>query len=313
LVRTLGISKDANSINQKLPTVKGLDEYIRIFPGRVSHSRSYRTADQYTDKGVLVIGNSASGKDITTELVKSGKIKLPVYQSRRTPSRWDGKEPPPGIEWKPVIQEYDSSTNEIIFSDNTRLGNIDAVIYCTGYQPSFPFWNSEANGGPIYDYEARRLVNNYQHTFSRSFPSTLGIVGFPRVLTFRSFEYQAVALARLFSRRNAIPLPPLSDQENWERQRAEIVEKEKRKFHDIQWDNGETMDWFRLLFEMSGLPILEGWGRYPPVLGAETRWAIEHVRKYPDPGKNGEKIDVDEGEWVIVESPEIKRDSLHFI
>jgi hypothetical protein len=61
-----------------------------------------------------------------------------------------------------------------------------------------------------------------------------------------------------------MPLPPLSDQEKLERQRTEIVRKEKRKFHDIQWDKGETMDWFRLLFEMSGLPILEGWGGTRP-------------------------------------------------
>lgn len=213
-----------------------------------------------------------------------------------------------------MIQEYSSVTNEIVFADDTRLSDIDAVIYCTGYKPSFPFWNAHANGGPIYDYAEDRLLNNYQHTFFRAFPRTLGIVGLPRVLTFRSFEYQAIALARLFAGRSAAPLPPPSEQAKWEKERAELVRKQNRRFHAIPWDNNETMDWFRVLFEMSGLPVLEGWGRCPPVLGEETRWAIEHIRKYPEPGgKDGKEVLEEEGEWVVVDSPLHEKDSLHFV
>ncbi|KAF2664442.1 FAD/NAD(P)-binding domain-containing protein [Microthyrium microscopicum] len=259
-----------------IPQVPGLEPYMVKFPNRVSHSRSYRSPELYTNKRVLVIGNSASGKDITTELVHSGIVKLPVYQSRRSRSRWDGNEPPEGVAWKPVIVEYDKIAGDIIFQDDPRLRSteIDAVIYCTGYKPSFPFWNSKVNGGQLFDYSTGTLINSYQHTFSRKFPDSLGIFGFPRVLTFRSFEYQAVALARLFAGRNATPLPPLKEQENWEKQRAELVRKENRKFPDIPWDNDETMDWLRFLFQLSGLPLLEGYGRCPPVLGEKTRWAM---------------------------------------
>lgn len=296
------------------------------FPNRISHSKSYRVADLYTNKRVLVIGNSASGYDVTTQLVASGKPKFPVYQSRRSSSRMDGPDgPPKGIEWKPVIRKYIPSTNEIVFEDDTRLTDIDAVIYCTGYKPSFPFWNEHANGGPLFGYKEGRLLGNFQHTFSRAFPRTVGFVGLPRVLTFRSFEYQAIALARLFSGRNATPLPPPSEQEKWEKDRAELVRKEKRKFHDIPWENGETMSWLRFLFELSGLPVLEGLGRCPPVLGEKTRWAIEHVRKYPEPGGGGGRygrdgikkehvISEDEMEWVFVNLPPHRRkDVLHFL
>lgn len=194
------------------------------------------------------------------------------------------------------------------------LRNIDAVIYCTGYRASFPFWNEAANGGPIYDYAEGHLEGFYQHTFSRSFPRTLGIVGLPRVLTFRSFEYQAIALARLFSVRNAKSLPPRSEQVEWEQERGQLVKKERRKFHDVQWDSGEAMAWFQFLFELSGLPQLEGKGKYPPVLSEETRWAIEHVKKYPEPKpRDGDRKDdlEDEDGWLVIESQE--RDSLHFI
>ncbi|KAI9677121.1 MAG: hypothetical protein M1822_008230 [Bathelium mastoideum] len=302
-----------------VPRVKGLDAYMSRFPGRVNHSVTYRIPDSYTGKRVLVIGNSASGYDITSLLVKSGKPKLPVYQSRRSRSRWDGKYPPSGVEWKPVIKEYAPTGNEIIFEDNTRLLDIDAVIYCTGYKPSYPFWNEKANGTALFDYEANRLRGNYQHTFIQAFPHNLGIVGLPRVLTFRSFEYQAIALARLFAGRNHTALPPVAEQRKWEERRAAKVKEEKRKFHDIPWDNNETVDWLQFLFAMSGLPLLEGLGRYPPQLDGETRWAIEHVRKYPEPkgtGRQASNGELEEGEeegWTMVKCPTSNKDSLHFI
>ncbi|KAF2658833.1 putative dimethylaniline monooxygenase [Lophiostoma macrostomum CBS 122681] len=300
-----------------VPQVPGLNEYMKKYPGRVVHSKSYRTSESYSGQRVVVIGNSASGHDITTQLVESRKPQLPIYQSRRSKSLWDGPDTPPDIEWKPIIARFDAEADEIIFTDNTRLRNIDAVIYCTGYAPSFPFWNTEANGGPLYDYDDGHLKGIYQHTFFRSFSNTLGIIGMPRVLTFRSFEYQAIALARLFAGRNTKPLPPLAEQEAWEKKRLRLVKEEGRKFHDIIWDNGETMGWLRFLFELSGLPVLEGIGRTPPVLNKETRWAIEHVRKYPIPdrGKAGddEAAVAEDGEWLVVNHWGRGKDSLHFI
>jgi hypothetical protein len=202
-------------------------------------------------------------------------------------------------------------TGDVIFDDGSRLADIDAIIYCTGYKPSFPFWNSEANSGPLYDYREGHLLHNYQHTFSRTFPDSLGMVGFPRTLTFRSFEYQAIALARLFAGRNARPLPPRAEQEAWEKRRAELVQREHRKFHDIPWDNDETMEWLRFLFDLSGLPMLEGAGRYPPVLDEATRYAIEHVRKYPEPHKEIDAAEDEDG-WTLIKRHNAK-DSLHFI
>ncbi|KAI8966388.1 FAD/NAD(P)-binding domain-containing protein [Daldinia sp. FL1419] len=302
-----------------IPYVKGLEEYAKKFPGRVSHSKYYRSPLPYTGKRVLVIGNSASGHDLTSELVSTAR--KPVFQSRRSKSRWDGPEPPPGIAWKPVIKEYDAEDGSILFADGTRLTDVDAVFYATGYKASFPFWNTAANGGsPLWDYSAGKLTGNYWHTFSRAHP-TLGIVGVPRVLTFRSFEYQAIALARLFAGRNAVPLPPAEEQERWERERLEVTRREGRRFHDIDWEEGETADWLEGLFRIAGLGTLKGEGRIPPALTKDIVWAIEHLRKYPEPGMGkdgdgdgvGEKggdVDIgtensqtsaqDEG-WVLVE------------
>lgn len=272
-----------------------------------------------------MIGNSASGHDVTAELVSAAS--LPVLQSRRSPSRWDGDLPPPGISWKPVIRQFLAS-GRIVFADDTYVDDVDVVLYCTGYKPSFPFWDGEANGGPLWDYKNDKLARAYQHTFFRDH-ATLGIVGLPRALTFRSFEYQAIALARLFSGRNAAPLPSDAEQEAWERERLEDVRRRGTKFHDVQWETGETFDWLEGLFRIAGLGTLRGEGRIPPPLTEELIWAVEHIRKYPEPGRGEEggkknedeinmtisdkakPVDTQDAEWVLVERQH--KDLLAFI
>ena len=287
------------------------------------HSKYYRSPLVYSGKKILVIGNSASGQDLTTDLKTFAH--LPVYQSRRSKSRWDGDKPPPGVEWKPIVQEY-KSDGSILFADGTSFSDIDTVIYCTGYKISFPFWNVEANGRPLWDYKTEHSLKGYWHTFFQDF-QTLGIVGLPRVLTFRSFEYQAIALARLFAGRNALSLPPLEEQQKWERERVEESQRLRKKFHDIPWENGETTGWLGFLFRIAGLGTLEGEGRIPPVLGKDLIWAIEHLRKYPEPGKgtdgqgdnagaqnldkSGDIKEEEEQGWVVVE--EETKDLLAFI
>ncbi|KAL0944570.1 thiol-specific monooxygenase [Colletotrichum truncatum] len=313
-----------------VPQVKGLEEYISKFPGRVVHSKTYRSPEKYAGKKVVVIGNSASGHDVTAELV--GTAANPVYQSRRSKSRWDGDEPPAGQAWKPVIKEF-LLDGRIVFEDGTYLDDVDFVIYCTGYKASYPFWNSKENGGrPLYDYKKGKLEKTFWHTFFQDF-KTLGIVGMPRVLTFRSFEYQAIALARLFSGRNSVALPPVEEQERWEKEREDTVRREGRKFHDIPWETGETLEWLTGLYRVAGLPTLRGKGRVPPVLTEEMIWALEHLKKYPEPGNGDDGGDdgkkekseqrraeedhhepVDEGargQWSLPHRP--KKDLLSFI
>ncbi|KAK5725350.1 hypothetical protein LTR15_003535 [Elasticomyces elasticus] len=268
-----------------IPAVPGLAEYIERYPRKVVHSKTYRTASSFAGRRVLVIGNSASGHDITMALTSGAR--LPVYQSRRSRSRWDGREPPSGVAWKPIVERYSANSGSILFVDGTSfaINDIDCVLYCTGYQSSFPFWNSRANDGPLWDYSNDRLIGTYLHTFFHKYPS-LGIIGMPRTLTFRSFEYQAIALARMFAARNSIALRDRDDMKAWEMDRARRCRQERKKFHDIPWEEEETLEYYRSLSGIAGLPTLEGDGKCPPVLDESTRWAIENLRKYPEPGKN---------------------------
>lgn len=226
----------------------------------------------------MIVGNSSSGHEICHELRKFS-VTLPVYQSRRVPGRFDQSRPPQGVEWIPAIVEY-RSDGTIVLEDNTVLRGVDNIIYCTGYQPSFPFWNEAANRGPLWSYETNRLVGSYQHTFFQQHRS-LAIVGIINSITFRSFEYQAVAIARLFSGRNRNPLPSITECQAWETARNELIRKKQHNFHDIGWDDGQTVEWLGWLYEFAGLPTFDGDGRAIQPLTREERWLLEHVKKYP--------------------------------
>lgn len=295
----------------------GLEEYIKKYPDRVVHSKYYRSPTVYSGQKVLTIGNSASGSDIFNELTKTAH--LPVYSSRRHKSPFESDKPQPGVEWKPIITRYHQD-GTIEFEDGTTLGagDVDKIIYATGYRPSFPFWNERANGRPIYDYEVGKLVNTYWHTFFHDLP-TLAAVGIEKGLTFRSFEYQAVALARLFSGRNAIPLPPAREQRRWEEERTEWVKASPgRKFHDIESEPGrlgeDSFKWLGYLYRLAGLGTLTGDGRVPPVLSKELLHAVRTIHKYPrhDEGGADAEVSYHRGgssnggkqaakEWVVVD------------
>lgn len=128
--------------------------------------------------------------------------------------------------------------------------------------------------------------------------------------------------------------------ERWEREREARTSGSGKRFHDIGWDGGETKDWFEWLYQFAGVAGLYGEGRNPPRLGDEVRWALKHLKKYPDaPGKSpgdedGKEGDGDDSEtriaddvhaefhnnleggvadWVVVHRQKGKKDSLGFI
>ncbi|KAM0388108.1 hypothetical protein ACHAQC_009932 [Fusarium culmorum] len=256
-----------------VPDVEGLSEYIAKHPGRIVHSKYYRQPHPFKNKKILIVGNALSGRDIADEVLKVAR--LPVHVSRRHKSIWEEPKPKLGIEWRPVIKEYVAETGQVVFDDGSFLDDIDYAIYCTGYKPSFSFWNSEANCGPLYDYDKAKLNGSFLHTFFRNH-QTLGIIGFGQTLAFRSYEYQAIALARLFSGRNATPILAAGDQEDWERSWADHTKEEGINFHTINFKNGDLLKWYNELSNIAGLPLC-GKGRVPPVFTDETMRQLENA------------------------------------
>ncbi|NQD70072.1 NAD(P)/FAD-dependent oxidoreductase [Sphingobacterium shayense] len=111
-----------------LPYFEGIDS----FPGAVMHAHDFRSADQFIDNDILIIGSSYSAEDIAVQCYKHGAKSATIsYRSNSIDANW-----PKGIEERPLVTHFRGNT--AFFKDGSKK-DFDAVIVCTGYQHKFPF------------------------------------------------------------------------------------------------------------------------------------------------------------------------------
>jgi hypothetical protein len=259
------------------PDISGLLEYNKNFPGRIRHSKHFRSSKDHVGKKIIVVGASVSSHEIVHEVLDVAK--QPVYASiRGDPIAAFGWEPfdHPHIEVKKQIQRFEPESGRIVFEDGSHLDDVDHVFFGTGYTFSVPFLPrvqkriKNAN---------RRLPGVYQHTWNIEDPSLtfIGQVSFRTDnaethmgleqltssltqlgggFTFRVYEWQAVAVARHLAGR-ANPLPSIPDQLEWERRR--VAEKVGGKNYYSIAPNYE--EFFEFLRGIAGEPAASTTGR----------------------------------------------------
>ncbi|GAA6063282.1 hypothetical protein JCM10212_004664 [Sporobolomyces blumeae] len=130
---------------------------LATWTGDLLHARWYRNSKAFEDKTVLVVGNSASGYDITRELAMSIHSRrtsdplaphLPrVYQSARSPSNlgipFDAPDAPDWAKEIDVVKPiHKVEGRSITLEDGRKVDDIDVIIFATGYYFSFPFLRS---------------------------------------------------------------------------------------------------------------------------------------------------------------------------
>ncbi|KAI1078742.1 thiol-specific monooxygenase [Whalleya microplaca] len=190
-----------------IPQIPGLVEYEDKYPGSIRHSKHFRGVEEFKDKRVIVVGGSVSAFDAIHEIRTVAKH--PVISSMREPLPAFGWTPflHPHILVRPTIARMDPGNRRVEFADGTFVYDVDIVVFATGYDFSFPFL-------PDVKVDQRRIHGLYQHIFSIQ-DATLAFVGMVSGgLTFRVFEWQAVAAARLFAGRTT--LPSKCEMEQWE-------------------------------------------------------------------------------------------------
>lgn len=247
-----------------VPDIPGIREWNEAYPGTITHSKYYRTPDPFAAKKVIVVGNSASGLDIATQI--STVSKHPLLNSQRSVSP-DFQRAAPWKREMPEIAEFVSpseSTRTVRFANNQIETYIDAIVFCTGYYYSFPFLSSLQ---PPISPTGERVENTYKHIFSIPHP-TLAFIGLPyKIIPFRTCEGQAAVVARVCSSR--LPLPSKPEMEAWEAER--IAEKgQGKKFHEL--GNLEDLRYLNELVEWA-LEAKSGEGeeRVPP------KWSKEDM------------------------------------
>ncbi|RDW78674.1 uncharacterized protein DSM5745_05526 [Aspergillus mulundensis] len=241
-----------------IPEIEGLRQAFQAFPGTFEHSKSFRSANDYVDKRVVVVGGNISSADLIADL--HAVVKGGLYLSQR------GRNEAlanvftlPGVELKPTITRVEAGKAgvNVIFADGTTLQAVDKLLFATGYRLAYPFLVPD----PVTP--SNRVAGFYQHVFKIGDPS-LAMVGQVRAaLSFRVYEYQAVAVARYFAGTNAVPLPSPAQQDQWEVERLGY-KGPTALFHEIKPDFKEYFDW---LGAFAGPPAERTTGYELPVFG----------------------------------------------
>ncbi|ATY59960.1 Thiol-specific monooxygenase [Cordyceps militaris] len=252
------------------PCIPGLDAFIKAHPGRVSHSKQYRRPGQFAGKKVVVVGNSASGADISAQI--STTAKLPILISEKDRRSEPAPAAPCWAKPMPQIVEFIPDRRCVRFANGEIETDIDAVVFCTGYVYSFPFLKGLGSAAVVSDGGAC-VHGLYQHVFSIDDP-TLAFLGIPqRVVPFPFAEGQAAWISRVWAGR--LGLPPTSEMRAWET--ALLLAKGSAAalhsmgpLQDVDYIN----DMHRLSLEADRDAALEngGVGKMPPFWGDEKRW-----------------------------------------
>lgn len=226
-------------------------------------------ADQALQK-VLIVGNSASGIDLSAQI--SAVSQLPVLVCEKDASV-KATEEKPWARMVPEIAEFLPEDRAVRFSNGETEGDVDAVIFCTGYFYSFPYLRNLSVPITTDGSCARHL---YEHMLYVEDP-TLAFIGIPqRVVPFPISEAQSAYIARAWA--NRLSLPSRADMIAWEA--ARLAEKgDTRALHNLAFP--DDVKYINRLHDASvaaekvaGLDN-DGAGRIPPYWGADKSWTRE--------------------------------------
>ena len=267
-----------------VPEVKGIKQWNEAYPGRISHSKFYRRPQFFAGKKTVIVGNSASGLDISSQISPVCDSTLIVSQRSISPLS-DGSTSSDTI-IRPEIVEFLSPPSHTLeravrFADGCIEENVDAILFCTGYHYSFPFLTSLQ---PALITTGERVHHLFQHVFYKA-SLTLAFVGIPsKVLPFRTSEGQAAVIARIWSGR--LDVPSEIEMHDWEE--ARVAERGNgRKFHEMR--TLEDMDYHNAMIDWAESASPSAFGKIPKRWNDEDYWARERFaaikKAFADKGK----------------------------
>ncbi|KAJ5594391.1 uncharacterized protein N7459_000599 [Penicillium hispanicum] len=253
-----------------IPAIPGLAEWSRKFPASIVHSSSYRRADAFAGKKVIVVGHSASGIDIALQISRVSQH--PLLISERTATSLSPEQAAVS-ESLPEIALLDPDHSLVRFTDGREETDVDHIVFCTGYHFSIPFLSSLE---PPIVTDGARPHSLYNHVFYTAEP-TLALVGFPqRIVPFPFSQAQGAWIARVFSGRLA--LPSTSEMEQWV-QDWTARRGDGKSFNTLAFPL--DAEYINALHELSALAACrpglenEGRGRQSPFWGEKEKWTRE--------------------------------------
>lgn len=240
-----------------IPDIKGMREFNEAYPGVISHSKQYRTPQPFKDKKVIVVGNGPSGVDIALQI--NTECRKPALLSVRHPTLPE-RLAHAGCEDIAEIDEFLVENRAIRLKDGRVETDIDAVVICTGFLFSYPFF-------PDLQQKlvttGRGVHGLYKHLFHIQHP-TLAFPGLNmKAVPWPLSEAQAAVFSAVWS--NNLPLPSQPEMEEWSK--------------DLEKDKGDTLHVLGRLGDGYYINELHDWvmqakfvGKEPPVWNDEMMW-----------------------------------------
>lgn len=180
------------------PEVDGLEAWKKRGPETIIHAMYYDHAEPFRGKRVLVVGNSASGVDISIQL---STVAAQVYVSCRKKDEMLSVDNPIAEEIG-VVKSYNTD-HSITLEDGTTISDIDVVMFCTGYLYNVPF---------LQDYQDQLSLksesgfkNIYKGMFFIYDPSLIFIALQKQVTPMPLAEAQGVYVSRVLNNRITLP------------------------------------------------------------------------------------------------------------
>ncbi|KAF5023036.1 hypothetical protein F66182_4920 [Fusarium sp. NRRL 66182] len=264
-----------------IPDTPGLAEWKTHFGDAVIHTKQYRCPEQFAGKTVLVIGGGSSAYDVCRETNETAKK---VIRSTRggdfdlPPSMF-----PENIEHVGAIDKFMLEKDEasgsvkscILLRDGQKLEDVDGVILATGYLTSYPFISQyhrddvaadDATRDILITSEGSMVHNLHKDIFYTEDP-TLSFIGVPYyTATFSLFDFQAQALARVFTGKTTLPSRDSMRQEY----DARVASKGRgRKFHSLAGD-GQEVEYVKNLVDWANSSLVDD--QIAPLKGHSQEW-----------------------------------------
>ncbi|EMG46795.1 fmo1 Thiol-specific monooxygenase [Candida maltosa Xu316] len=272
-----------------IPDVQGLASWNEHLPKTILHSKYYESPMDFKDKRVLIIGNNASGVDISVQLGVAAKEIIVSTKELDSPNLHRDV-----CKYIGVVEEYNWEDRSVRTNDEV-VKDIDYVIFCTGFLHSIPFLKVDGiitNGFNVYQL--------YKQLFYVDDPSLSIIAILRNVVPMPLAETQGSWIARVYSGRYKLP----STKELRADYETELAEKGDDKLHDFDFPkDAEYIQSVQKLIDDQGLrspglvaPIWDEElcnlrGKFKNEKQARLRVLAEHVKKLRAEGKDFELLD----------------------
>lgn len=240
-----------------IPSIKNVQEFNKAHPSIISHSKQYRTNEQFKGKKVVVVGNGPSGLDVALQINEVAARTLMSVRHATSPDKISHI----GCEEVPEIVEFLPDQRGVLFKDGSVEHDIDYIVFCTGFLFGYPFL-------PKLNHEiitsGRGLHGLYQHIFLIRHPTLVFPALNMKSVPWPIAESQAAVFAAVWS--NNLELPPDDEMERWSK---ELEESEGETLHlfPALGDDGkyinELYDWAKKATHV---------GKEPPRWGGELFW-----------------------------------------